>query len=100
MTIPTLAPLDVRAIPPGMRHATIFGILERLEPGESFRIVNDHDPAPLHHQIDARWPEIYSWSYVAAGPDVWQVEIARNAAPAGDADCGGHDAGHACTCGH
>lgn len=98
MTTLPLEPLDVRMIPPPVRHATIFGILERLEPGEAFSIVNDHDPAPLRRQIEARYPGAYSWAYIVPGPQIWQVEIGRNEAHA--ADCGGHDEGHSCTCGH
>ena len=100
MTTPPLEPLDVHAIPHSIRHATIFGILERLAPGEAFRIVNDHDPAPLRRQIEARYPGAYSWAYIVPGPELWQVEIGRNKADVGTADCGGHDEGHHCTCGH
>ena len=105
MTTMPLEPLDVRMIPPVVRHATIFGILERLPPGESFSIVNDHDPAPLRRQIEARYPGTYSWSYIVQGPEIWQVEIGRNEADMQEtqehaADCGGHDEGQACTCGH
>ena len=97
-----LEPLDVRTIPPVVRHATIFGILERLEPGGTFSIVNDHDPAPLRRQMEARYPGAYSWSYLLQGPDIWQVEIGRNAAGGEEhaADCGGHEDGQSCTCGH
>ncbi|SEG49946.1 DUF2249 domain-containing protein [Bosea lathyri] len=96
MTSLPLEPLDVRAIPPAVRHATIFGILERLPSGAAFSIVNDHDPAPLWRQIEARYPGAYSWTYIVQGPEIWQVEIGRGDA----AVCGGHDEGAACTCGH
>ncbi|RYE76827.1 MAG: DUF2249 domain-containing protein, partial [Hyphomicrobiales bacterium] len=82
MTIQPLEPLDVRAIPPVVRHATIFGILERLAPGDAFSIVNDHDPAPLRRQMEARYPGTYSWTYIVQGPEIWQVEIGRNEADA------------------
>lgn len=98
MTTSPLEPLDVRTIPPVVRHATIFGILERMAPGSAFSIVNDHDPAPLWRQIEARYPGAYSWSYIVQGPALWQVEIGRN--EGGAADCGGHGEGNPCTCGH
>jgi uncharacterized protein (DUF2249 family) len=40
--------LDIRAIPPVQRHPLIFQRLEALAPGESFVLVNDHDPKPLN----------------------------------------------------
>lgn len=102
MNTPSREPLDVRSIPPVARHATIFGILERLPPGEVFSIINDHDPAPLRRQMEARYPDVYSWTYIVQGPHVWQVQIARIEADAqvhAD-DCGSHDEGNSCTCGH
>ncbi|TPI57440.1 DUF2249 domain-containing protein [Mesorhizobium sp. B3-1-7] len=38
--------LDVRAVPPVERHARIFGIAQALAGGQSFVIVNDHNPQP------------------------------------------------------
>ena len=56
----------------------------------------------LRRQIEARYPGAYSWAYIVQGPEIWQVEIGRNEAgdDGHDADCGGHDEGHSCTCGH
>jgi uncharacterized protein (DUF2249 family) len=50
--------------------------------GDSFVLVNDHDPKPLYYQLEAEYPRQYSWTYVESGPQVWQVEIGklRNAA--------------------
>jgi uncharacterized protein (DUF2249 family)/hemerythrin-like domain-containing protein len=67
--------LDVRAIPHGRRHDVIFGKLDALTPGESLTIVNDHDPKPLRYQASAIWPDRFEWTYHAAGPDVWRIEI-------------------------
>lgn len=69
--------LDVRDLAPAQRHATIFGIVARLAPGGSFVLVNDHDPRPLRHQLDDRYPGQFSWTYLQQGPAVWRVEIAR-----------------------
>ena len=33
------------------RHSAIFGALGALQPGESMRFVNDHDPLPLLDQL-------------------------------------------------
>jgi uncharacterized protein (DUF2249 family) len=70
--------LDVRALPHGKgRHEAIFGRLASLTVGQSLIIRNDHDPAPLHYQLDAAWPGRYGWEYVESGPELWQIAITR-----------------------
>jgi uncharacterized protein (DUF2249 family)/iron-sulfur cluster repair protein YtfE (RIC family) len=69
--------LDVRQLAHGSRHEVIFGRLHALEPGQRLVIVNDHDPKPLHYQLDAAWPGSFGWDYVEAGPQLWQVAITR-----------------------
>ncbi|MBS0392919.1 MAG: DUF2249 domain-containing protein [Comamonadaceae bacterium] len=72
--------IDVRTIAPFERHARIFGQLDALAAGQALQIVNDHDPVPLHRQLDARAPGQFQWTYLQAGPDLWQIEIAKKAA--------------------
>lgn len=69
--------LDVREIPHGRRHPRIFGIYARLAPGESFVLVNNHDPKPLRREFQATYPDQFGWDYLEAGPDQWQVRIQR-----------------------
>lgn len=71
------ATLDVREIPHGRRHPRIFGIYARLAPGESFVLVNNHDPKPLRREFQATYPDQFGWDYLEAGPDQWQVRIKR-----------------------
>jgi uncharacterized protein (DUF2249 family) len=71
------AKLDVREIPHGRRHPRIFGIYARLAPGESFVLVNNHDPKPLRREFQATYPGQFGWDYLEAGPDRWQVRIER-----------------------
>ncbi len=71
--------LDVREMVHGERHGTIFQRLAGLEPGETLRLTNDHDPVPLRYQIDAQWPDHYLWEYVEAGPELWVVDITSRA---------------------
>jgi uncharacterized protein (DUF2249 family) len=40
-------------------------------------IVNDHDPRPLKYQFAAERPDLFDWTYVAEGPEVWRVRIDR-----------------------
>ncbi|MGH3376380.1 MAG: DUF2249 domain-containing protein [Actinoallomurus sp.] len=70
--------LDVRRLPHGAgRHETILARLDTLRAGGQLVIVNDHDPRPLHFQLDAAWPEVFTWNYLENGPQVWRVAIAR-----------------------
>ncbi|MEE1653373.1 MULTISPECIES: DUF2249 domain-containing protein [Brachymonas] len=46
---------DARGVAKRFRHAAIFGALDSLQPGETMRFVNDHDPIPLLHQMIDRY---------------------------------------------
>lgn len=72
--------LDVRPLPPARRHQLIFSTFDGLAPGESFELVNDHDPKPLRYQLSAEHPDQFSWDYLESGPTAWRVRIGRNAA--------------------
>src|SRR5450830_852195 len=50
-------PFDARGIAKRFRHGAIFGALDALNPGETMRFVNDHDPLPLLDQLSARYGE-------------------------------------------
>ena len=69
--------LDVRAEIPARRHQLIFETYGALAKGDSFELVNDHDPKPLYYQFAAEQPDRFSWDYLEQGPDVWRVRIGR-----------------------
>ncbi|MGE3618823.1 MAG: DUF2249 domain-containing protein [Acidimicrobiia bacterium] len=71
--------LDVRPMPPRGRHEAIFEELDGLAAGEVLRLLNDHDPSPLRHQLDATRPGQFAWEYVERGPEEWAVEITSRA---------------------
>ena len=71
------ATVDVRAIIPRERHPPIFKMFDGLAPGDSFELVNDHDPKPLYYQLQAERPGALQWSYLQEGPEVWRVEVGR-----------------------
>ena len=76
--------LDVRGTPPVERHPRIFGAYERLAPGTSFVLLNDHDPKPLFYQFQAEQTGRFTWEYLEQGPVNWRVRIGRPAlAPSG-----------------
>ncbi|MBN8967136.1 MAG: DUF2249 domain-containing protein [Rhizobiales bacterium] len=74
---PTVNQIDVRSLVPAQRHQKIFQLVDELAPGASFVLVNDHDPKPLYYQLEAEYPNAFSWTYLEKGPSVWRVEIGR-----------------------
>ena len=71
--------LDVRPEPPARRHQLIFDTYAALGVGESFELVNDHDPKPLYYQFAAEHPAEFRWDPVEEGPEVWRIRIGRTA---------------------
>jgi uncharacterized protein (DUF2249 family) len=69
--------LDVRVIPPPQKHPTIISRFEALQPGQSFTLVNDHDPKPLYYQFSAEMPGRFEWEYLERGPSVWRVRLGK-----------------------
>lgn len=69
--------IDVRSLIPAQRHAKIFQLVGQLAAGDSFVLVNDHDPKPLYYQLEAEHPGEFSWAYLEKGPAVWKVEIGK-----------------------
>ena len=72
--------VDVREITPRERHPLIFDSVDRLDRGETLRLINDHDPKPLYYQLMAERPGQIGWDYLESGPEVWQVRITKLAA--------------------
>ena len=77
MSESTVETLDVREMSPRERHPTIFAHLDALKAGESLRLVNDHDPAPLRYQLLAERPDMFAWEPEKQGPDEWIIRIHR-----------------------
>jgi len=69
--------LDVRMLPPGQRHAEIFGIFDALRPLDAFVIVNDHYPGPLLEEFQTARAGSFEWNVLEAGPVRFRVEIRR-----------------------
>ncbi len=70
--------LDIRVVPPRDKHPTIFKTFDALASGESFVLINDHDPFPLRYQFEATRNGQFSWSYLEQGPEVWRVSIGKS----------------------
>lgn len=79
--------LDLREVPRPQRHPLVFARLDALGVGEAFELINDHDPIPLHRQIDAMRPGQTEWSYIERKPEFFHIRVRRVAVP-GDSETG------------
>jgi uncharacterized protein (DUF2249 family) len=61
-------PFDARGVARRFRHAAIFGALDSLNPGETMRFCNDHDPLPLLSQIRQYFGNRVEIAYVQREP--------------------------------
>jgi uncharacterized protein (DUF2249 family)/quercetin dioxygenase-like cupin family protein len=69
--------LDLRQTPRERRHSTVLYAFDILEVGESFLLVNDHDPQPLHAQMDQVRPGEVAWEYELQGPCEFRIKVSR-----------------------
>lgn len=74
-----LPELDARAVPHAIRHATIFGALDAVQPGGGLVLVAPHDPLPLLAQVEQRAPGAFSIDYLERGPEAWRLSFIRSA---------------------
>ena len=75
----TVDTLFVPELQPALKHPTVFKKFDNLKPGESFVIVNDHDPIPLYYELKAERGDTFQWTKIENGPETWRVEIKKNA---------------------
>jgi uncharacterized protein (DUF2249 family) len=69
-------PFDARGVAKRFRHAAIFGALDALQPGETMRFVNDHDPLPLLDQLRSRYGERIGIEYRQREPGAIAIDFA------------------------
>ncbi|MBX9836354.1 MAG: DUF2249 domain-containing protein [Burkholderiaceae bacterium] len=70
-------PFDARGVAKRFRHAAIFGALDALNPGETMRFVNDHDPLPLLQQLAARYGDSVRIQYLQREPGAIVIDFVR-----------------------
>lgn len=69
--------LDLRQLPPALRHEKIFELWDELKQGQSILLINDHDPKPLYYQFAAELSNEFVWQYQEEGPEKWVVTISK-----------------------
>ena len=75
----TIDSLFVPELAPALKHPTILKKFDDLKSGESFLLINDHDPIPLYYEMKAEKGEVFEWRKVENGPEVWKVQITKTA---------------------
>ena len=68
-------PFDARGVAKRFRHAAIFGALDSLQPGETMRFANDHDPLPLLDQLLARYGDAVTITYRQREPGAIVIDF-------------------------
>jgi uncharacterized protein (DUF2249 family)/quercetin dioxygenase-like cupin family protein len=69
--------LDLRQTPRERRHSTVVYAFDTLGVGESFLLVNDHDPQPLHAQMEQLRQGELAWEYEVQGPYEFRIKVSR-----------------------
>lgn len=69
---------DARGVSKRFRHAAIFGALDALQPGETMRFANDHDPLPLLGQLQQRYGDLLGITYVRRDPGLIVIDFTRS----------------------
>lgn len=77
MSTPNPTALDVRPLPADRKLQTVLAVLGDLEVGDSFVLVDDHDPSSLRTQVEEKHPGEIRWQYLKKGPHVWHVRVVR-----------------------
>jgi len=76
-TAEAIYPFDARRIARRFRHSAIFGALDALNPGETMRFMNDHDPLPLLNQIEMRYGDGVAIEYRQREPGEIIIDFVR-----------------------
>lgn len=77
-----LQTLKIYELEPLHKHPAIFECFDKLQPGESFIIENDHDPIPLYYELKTeRTNELGKFEFLQQGPGLWRVQITKSRGP-------------------
>jgi len=71
------ATFDAREYPPPERHGTILEMFQELGVGESFVLINDHDPKPLFYELGSIHGDTFDWDYINKEKQEYRVKITK-----------------------
>ena len=55
----------------------MFAKFDALQVGESFILINDHDPMPLHGQLESMRPQQLTWEYLIRELGMFRIRVTR-----------------------
>ena len=69
----------MRCVPKSQRHPMVFARFDALAAGESFVLVNSHDPIHLRQEFARDRPGAYDWRYLESNQAqrLWRIRIIR-----------------------
>ena len=82
--------IDTRTMNAGNRRSMAFAAFDQLSVDGSMELVNDHDAVTLRSQFELEKPNLFSWTTLESGPEVWRVAVTKIKGKHGvDSCCGG-----------
>ena len=69
--------VDTRALEARNRRDLVFSKFDQLSGDMTMELVNDQDPLTLRSQFELEKPNLFSWTYLESGPDVWRVAVTK-----------------------
>lgn len=66
---------DLRPLLPAQRHTLAFQAFDALGAGESFELLNDHEPRSLLLQFIEQRPDRFDWQATQAADGTWHIRI-------------------------
>lgn len=77
----TAEELDLYQFPRSQRHALVFKRFDALKVGESFVLVDDHNPVLLERELENSRRGQTAWERLDRGPEKYHIRIRRIALP-------------------
>jgi uncharacterized protein (DUF2249 family) len=69
--------VDTRPVESHNRRTLVFSKFDQLSVDMTMELVNDHDPLSLRSQFEIEKPNLFSWTYLESGPDIWRVAVTK-----------------------
>lgn len=69
--------VDTRPMELSHRRHLVFASFDQLDVDRTMELINDHDPILLRSQFELEKPNLFTWTYLESGPDVWRVALTK-----------------------